>query len=131
MTLEGKALELFEGPNFAHLATVNPDGSPQVSPVWVHVRDGLIEVNTSRGRMKDRNMSKESRVALSITDASDPYVRASVQGEVVEQTEEGAVEHIDFLSEKYNGVTPYPNLTPGMVRVIYRIRPRKVHVTGG
>ena len=131
MTLEGKALELFEGPNFAHLATVNPDGSPQVSPVWVHVRDGLIEVNTSRGRMKDRNMSKESRVALSITDASDPYVRASVQGEVVEQTEEGAVDHIDFLSEKYNGVTPYPNLTPGMVRVIYRIRPRKVHVTGG
>lgn len=131
MTLEGKALELFEGPNFAHLATVNPDGSPQVSPVWVHARDGLIEVNTSRGRMKDRNMSKESRVALSITDASDPYVRASVQGEVVEQTEEGAVEHIDFLSEKYNGVTPYPNLTPGMVRVIYRIRPRKVHVTGG
>ena len=131
MTLEGKALELFEGPNFAHLATVNPDGSPQVSPVWVHARDGLIEVNTSRGRVKDRNMSRSPRVALSITDAKDPYVRASVQGEVVEATEEGAVEHIDFLSEKYDGVTPYPRLTPGMVRVIYRIRPVRVNATGG
>lgn len=131
MTLEGKALELFEGRNFAHLATINPDGSPQVSPVWVHARDGLIEVNTSRGRVKDRNMTKDPRVALSITEADDPYVRVSVQGEVVEQTEEGAVEHIDFLSEKYDGVTPYPNLTPGMVRVIYRIRPGRIHVTGG
>lgn len=131
MTLEDKALELFEGRNFAHLATINADGSPQVSPVWVHARDGLIEVNTSRGRVKDRNMSRDPRVALSITDAHDPYVRASVQGEVVEQTEEGSVEHIDFLSEKYDGVTPYPKLTPGMVRVVYRIRPRRVHVTGG
>lgn len=131
MTLEGRGLELFEGPNFAHLATVNPDGSPQVSPVWVHARDGLIEVNTVRGRVKDRNMTSEPRVALSITDAKDPYIRASVQGEVVGSTEEGAVEHIDFLSEKYDGVTPYPRLTPGMVRVIYRIRPRRVHVTGG
>lgn len=131
MTLEGKALELFEGRNFAHLATINTDGSPQVSPVWVHTRDGLIEVNTVRGRVKDRNMSKDPRVALSITDASDPYVRVSVQGEVVEHTEEGAVEHIDLLSEKYDGVTPYPKLTPEMVRVIYRIRPDRVHVTGG
>ena len=126
MELEGKALALFEGPNFAHLATVNADGSPQVSPVWVDVEDGLIRVNTARGRVKDRNMTRDPRVALSITDLDDPYIRAYVQGEVAEVTEEGAVEHIDDLSEKYDGVRPYPRLEPGMVRVIYKIRPTKV-----
>lgn len=126
MELEGKARALFEGPNFAHLATVNADGSPQVSPVWVDVEDGLIRVNTARGRVKDRNMTRDPRVALSITDLDDPYIRAYVQGEVAEATEEGAVEHIDDLSEKYDGVRPYPRLEPGMVRVIYKIRPTKV-----
>ena len=126
MELEGKARALFEGPNFAHLATVNADGSPQVSPVWVDVEDGLIRVNTARGRVKDRNMTRDPRVALSITDLDDPYIRAYVQGEVAEVTEEGAVEHIDDLSEKYDGVRPYPRLEPGMVRVIYKIRPTKV-----
>jgi len=126
MELEGKARALFEGPNFAHLATVNADGSPQVSPVWVDVENGLIRVNTARGRVKDRNMTRDPRVALSITDLDDPYIRAYVQGEVAEATEEGAVEHIDDLSEKYDGVRPYPRLEPGMVRVIYKIRPTKV-----
>lgn len=125
-TLEERALRLFQEPNFAHLATVNPDGSPQVSPVWVDVRDGLIQVNTARGRIKDRNMTRDPRVALSITDRNDPYVRASVRGRVVEVTEEGAVDHIHDLSEKYDGVRPYPSLRPGMVRVIYRIRPERV-----
>ena len=125
-TLEEKVLALFEGPNFAHLATVNADGSPQVSPVWVDVEGELIRVNTARGRLKDRNMTRDPRVALSITHRDDPYVRASVRGRVVEVTEEGAVEHIDLLSEKYDGVRPYPSLTPGMVRVIYKIRPERV-----
>ena len=121
-----KVLAMFEEPNFAHLATVNADGSPQVSPVWVDVEDGLIRVNTARGRVKDRNMTRDPRVALSITDREDPYRRGSVQGRVEEVTEEGAVEHIDLLSEKYDGVRPYPSLTPGMVRVIYKIRPERV-----
>jgi len=121
-----KVLAMFEEPNFAHVATVNADGSPQVSPVWVDVEDGLIRVNTARGRVKDRNMTRDPRVALSITDRDDPYRRASVQGRVAEVTEEGAVEHIDLLSEKYDGVRPYPGLTPGMVRVIYKIRPERV-----
>lgn len=126
MELEGKVRELFEAANYAHLATINEDGSPQVSPVWQDVEDGLIRINTARGRVKDRNMTRDPRVALSITDRDDPYTRAYVQGEVVEATEEGAVEHIDALSQKYDGVTPYPALTPGMVRVIYKIRPTKV-----
>lgn len=125
---QGTARELFEGRNFAHLATINPDGSPQVSPVWVDVEDGLIRVNTARGRVKDRNMTREPRVALSIVDQDDPYVRASVQGRVVEITEEGAEEHIHDLNEKYHGTRPYPALTPGMVRVTYSIEPERVTV---
>ena len=125
---EGTARKLFEGANFAHLATINADGSPQVSPVWVDVEDGLIRVNTARGRVKDRNMTRDPRVALSVVDQDDPYVRAYVQGTVVEVTEEGAEEHIHDLNEKYHGTRPYPSLTPGMVRVIYKIRPERVAV---
>lgn len=125
-TLEGPVRELFEKRNFAHLATINPDGSPQVSPVWVDLEDGLIRINTARGRVKDRNMTRDPRVALSIVDQEDPYVRAYVQGTVAEATEEGAEEHIHDLNEKYHGTRPYPALTPGMVRVIYKIRPERV-----
>jgi PPOX class probable F420-dependent enzyme len=111
---------------FASLATVMPDGSPQVTPVWFDYDGGKIRVNTARGRVKDRNMSLNARVALSIVDPENPYRHIQVRGKVAGITEEGADAHIDSLAKKYMGVDSYPYRRPGEVRVIYTIEPSSV-----
>lgn len=116
--------ELFEAPNIGHLATLNADGSPQLSPVWVDLEGDLLRVNSSRGRVKVRNVERDPRVAVSVFDRDDPEVRVLVQGRVVEITEEGAVQHIHALSRRHDGVD-FP-LTPEMTRVILKIRPERV-----
>lgn len=113
---------------FAHLATVQPDGSPQVTPVWVDTDGPYVRINTARGRVKDRNLARDQRVALSVTDPDDPYRYVQIRGRVAEATEKGADEHIDSLAKKYLGKDRYPFRQPGEVRVIYRIRPE--HVEG-
>jgi len=115
---------------FAHLATVMPDGTPQVTPVWFFYKDGKFVVNTARGRVKDRNMSKNARVALSIIDPDNPYAHVAVRGKVVRATEEGGGASIDALAKKYLGVDKYPNTRPGEVRVIYEIQPTSVSSMG-
>src|SRR5262245_30611393 len=101
---------------FAHLATVDPDGTPQVTPVWIEYDGEHFLVNSQKGRRKDRNMRKQGQVALSIQDPDDPYRYLGVQGRVVEISEDGAEQHIHKLSRKYNG-HDYKNLKPGDVRV--------------
>src|SRR3984957_20346747 len=99
-----KYLDLLEQKKaFAHLATVMPDGSPQVTPVWFDYKDGKFIVNTARGRVKDKNMSKNAKVALSITDPDNPYAHIAVRGTVSKVTEEGADASIDSLAKKYLG----------------------------
>jgi PPOX class probable F420-dependent enzyme len=115
---------------FAQLATLMPDGSPQVTPVWFQYKDGKFIVNTARGRIKDRNMSKDPRVALDIVDPDNPYMHLSVRGKVVRKTEQGADESIDALAKKYLGKDTYPNRRPGEVRVIYEIEPVSVSTMG-
>jgi PPOX class probable F420-dependent enzyme len=110
----------------AALATIMPDGTPQVTPVWFEVRDGFILVNTSRGRVKDLNMSRNPAVALSIVDPKDPYRYMQVRGVVVDQTELGGQEHLDHLSKKYLGLDHYPRSTEGQTRVTYTIKPTAV-----
>ncbi|MGH2739086.1 MAG: PPOX class F420-dependent oxidoreductase [Actinomycetota bacterium] len=117
---------VFDGKNFAHLATLMPDGRPQVTPVWVDVEDGLIRVNSAKGRVKDKNMRRDARVCISTHDQENPYERVVVFGRVVEITEEGAGEHIDALARKYQGVDRYEWLAPGEVRVTYKIKPERV-----
>lgn len=112
--------EILDGKNFLFIATLNPDGSPQVSPVWVESKDDLILINTSRGRVKERNMARDPRVAVSAYNHNDPYDKVIIRGEVVEITEEGAREHIDKLSQKYLG-KPYPWFQEGQTRVIIKI----------
>jgi len=121
-------LDLFEKRAFAHLATIMPDGSPQSTPVWIDYDGEYILVNTARGRQKDKNMSRNPDVAISILDPEDPYRYMQVRGIVAEATEEGAFEHIDKMAKKYLGYDKYPNHQPGDVRVIYKIKP--VHVSG-
>jgi PPOX class probable F420-dependent enzyme len=107
---------------FCCLATTMVDGSPQVTPVWFDVAEGLIRVNTARGRTKHRNMLERPKVALAIMDPKDPYRYLQVRGTVVSSSEEGGRAHIDRLAKKYRGWETYP-VVPGQVRVIFMIRP--------
>jgi PPOX class probable F420-dependent enzyme len=111
---------------FANLATLMPNGSPQVTPVWFDYTNGAIRVNSARGRVKDRNMKEGSPVALSILDPDNPYRYLQVRGKVRKVTEEGASAHIDALAKKYLGQDKYPYHQPGDVRVIYEIDPERV-----
>jgi len=115
---------------FANLATVMPDGSPQVTPVWFDYTNGRIRVNTAKGRVKARNMVEGSRVALSILDPDNAYRYLQVRGTVVNVTEAGGVAHIDSLAKKYLGKDVYPWHNAKDVRVIYEIEPKSVQVMG-
>jgi PPOX class probable F420-dependent enzyme len=115
---------------FANVATLNVDGSPQVTPVWVDFDGTHVLVNTAKGRVKARNFAREPRVALSIADPENPYRYLGIQGRVVEMTEIGGDAHIDKMAKKYLGKDSYPGRTPGEVRIIVRISPDKVHTNG-
>ena len=126
-TIPASHADLLTKQAFAHLATLNPDGSPQVTPVWVDFDGTNIIVNTARGRVKDKNMAQEPRVAVSIADPENPYRYLGIQGRVVEMTEKGADAHIDKMAKKYLGKDTYPFRAPGEVRVVVKIAPDKVH----
>ena len=115
--------DLFEKKAFAALATVMPDGTPQVTPVWIDFDGKNLIVNSARGRRKDKNMKVGGRVAVALTDPDNPYRHLQVRGRVAEVTEKGADEHIDRMAKKYLGKDKYPFRQPGEVRVIYKIEP--------
>jgi len=128
--IPGKYRDLFEKKAFAHLATIGADGSPQVTPVWVDFDGTHLRFNTAKGRVKDKNLRRNPRVALAIQDPDNPYRYMQVQGRVVEVTEHGADAHIDTLAKKYIGQDTYPWRRPGEVRVLYKILPEKVQTLG-
>ena len=115
---------------FASLATLMPDGQPQVTPVWFDFDGKNIIFNSARGRQKDLNVRRDSRVALAIIDPENPYRYLEVRGHVVDITQEGADHQIDKLAKKYLDKDKYPFGQPGEVRVTYVIRPEKVHGMG-
>ena len=115
---------------FANLATVMPDGTPQVTPVWFDYTNGKIRINSARGRVKTRNMKEGAPVALSILDPDNPYRYIQIRGRVGRVTEEGASDHIDSLSKKYLGKYKYPMRRPGEVRITFEIEPAAVQVMG-
>lgn len=119
--------QLFQGKNFAHFATLMKDGSPQVTPVWIDIDGNYILINTAEGRLKQKNVSRDPRVAVSVADQGNPYNMVTVQGTVVEQTTKGADAHIDKLAKKYMGVDKYPLRAPGEKRVILKIKPEQVY----
>jgi PPOX class probable F420-dependent enzyme len=125
-----KYRDLFDKKAFANLATIMPDGTPQVTPVWVDYDGEYILVNSARGRRKDKNMERNPSVALSITDPENPYRYLEVRGRVTEITEEGADEHIDKMAKKYLGQDKYPLRSPGEVRVLYKIKPQRTSQMG-
>jgi len=129
-TMPEKFRDLLTKKAFAHLATIMQDGSPQVTPVWFDFDGTHVRINSAKGRVKDKNMRRNRRVALAIQDPENPYRYLAVRGRVEEITETGADAHIDALTKKYLGQDRYPHRQPGEVRVVYRIRPERVSTMG-
>lgn len=122
--------DLFKKKAFAHLGTIMPDGSSQVTPVWCDFDGTHIRINSAKGRVKDKNMRRDKRVTLAIMDPDNPYRYLGVRGVVDEITEQGADAHIDSLAKKYLGQDKYPYRRPAEVRVLYKIRPERVFSMG-
>ena len=125
-----KFADLFEKKAFAQLATLMPDGSPHVSPVWCEYDGHHVVINTAKGRVKDRNMRRDPRVSLDIMDPENPYRHVSIRGRVTDYTEQGADQHIDKLAKKYLNLDRYPYRQPGEVRVVYKIEPERTFSMG-
>ena len=112
----------------AHVATLNEDGSPQVTPVWISTENGDVAINSAEGRLKPENLRRDGRVAISVTDPDNDYQPVLIRGRAKEITQEGADEHIDELAKKYLGEDEYPFRKPGEQRVKIVIEPEKVSV---
>jgi PPOX class probable F420-dependent enzyme len=109
---------------FAHVATINSDGSPQVTALWVDTDGEAVLINTAKGRVKHRNLVRDPRLAISIVDFENPYASLTISGRA-EFIDEGAVEHIRSLQEKYHGNRDF-HLEPGEERVIIRVVPERI-----
>jgi len=125
-----KYRDLFNKRAFASLATLMPDGRPQVTPVWCDIEGDLVIVNTAKTRQKDRNMRRDPRVALAVIDPENPYRYLEIRGRVVEITEHGADEHIDRMAKKYLGADKYPYRTASEQRVMFKIQPEHTTMMG-
>ena len=112
---------------FGFLATLMNDGSPQLTPIWFNTDGTHILINSAKGRVKDRNIKRDQRVAFVILDPNDPYRYIQIRGKVVEITTQGAREHIDKLSKKYTGQDKYTFSSSGEIRVTYKILPQSVN----
>ena len=112
---------LIDGPNFAHFATLMPDGSPQSVPVWVGREGDLLLICTGENSLKAKNTRRDPRVALSIIDFHDPYREAQLRGRVAERRPDGDCKYIDAVSHKYTG-KPFPFRNPeGRVTLVIEI----------
>ena len=122
--------DILDKPAFAHLSTLMADGSPQSSAVWVDTDGSTIVVNSAEGRLKDRNIRRDPRVAISVTDPENPYRSLMIGGRVAWISNEGADDHIDRMAKKYMGVDAYPFRQPDEVRVLYYIEPERIAAMG-
>jgi PPOX class probable F420-dependent enzyme len=128
MKLSDKAKRIIDAKSFAHVATINNDGSPQLSPVWVEREGDVVVINSEQKRRKVRNLRRDPRVSLAIQSPDNDYEYVEIRGKVKEITTAGGFEGIDRLGKKYMGVDKYPGNSPGDVRVVIRIEAE--HITG-
>ena len=122
-------LKFFADRNFAFISTINKDGSPQVTPTWIDFdeKHGLILINTAVGRLKQKNVSRDPRVSISMIDGRvNPYSMVTIKGKVIEQSKSEADEHIDKLARKYLNTDKYPAHSPKVTRIILKIKPEKI-----
>ena len=125
--LPEKARKLIEEPNLGYVATVMSDGSPQVTPVWIELSNGYICFNTAVGRVKEKNLRRDPRVAISVANRENPYDKIDLRGHVVDMIEgQEADEMIDRLAKKYLGEDKYPWRSPDERRVMVKVEPGSV-----
>ena len=128
--LSEKARALIARPVLASLATLNPDGSPQITPLWVDLDGDNVVFNTSQGRKKARNLERDARVAVTVIDPDDQYNVVAFQGTVIDVTTDGADAHIDALAKKYLGVDSFPMRSADEVRIHVRVRTDHIAMGG-
>lgn len=129
--IDGRSRELLEAKNFCHIATIGPDGKPDVAVVWVDVNGEDVLLNSAEGRTWPENLRRDPRAHLTVVNSEDPYEYVSIDGRVVEVTHDGADEHIDKLAQKYFGQERYPGRAPDEVRLLIRVKPETVSIRGG
>ena len=121
ITLSPEVIQLIDRPNFAHLATLMPDGSPQSVPVWVGREGEHIVICTGEGSLKAKNTRRDPRVALSIVDFTNPYEEVQIRGRIVERRPDPHLKFMDPISHKYTG-KPFPFRAPeGRVALIIAV----------
>ena len=126
--MDPKVENLFEGKNLVFIATINPDGSPQLTPVWGNYYDDHILINTAEGRVKHKNVKKDPRVAISVVDNDNPLNMTTIRGKVVEIIPDYDYLHINKLTKQYMGITEYPFKKENEKRIIFKIEPKKIFV---
>ncbi|HWW15330.1 MAG TPA: PPOX class F420-dependent oxidoreductase [Candidatus Dormibacteraeota bacterium] len=120
-TLSAEAKRLIDRPNFAHLATLMPDGSPQSTPIWTGREGDHIVICMSERSLKGRNTKRDPRVALSIVDFDNPYEEIQIRGRVIEHRPDPDLKIMDPISHKYTG-KPFPMRNPdGRVALIIKV----------
>jgi PPOX class probable F420-dependent enzyme len=124
-TLSAEEISLLQEAVLAHVATTMADGSPQVTPVWVDTDGEALLFNTAKGRVKHRDLVRDPRVAVSVTDRQNDYRTCVLRGRA-ELIEAGADAHIDKLAKKYLGADAYPFRKPGEERIIVRVVPQSI-----
>ena len=129
--IDDKSRALLQGKNFGHVATLREDGSVHTAIVWVDAEDNRVVLNTAEGRAWPKNARRDPRVTVTVPNAENPYEYTEIRGRVVEETHDGADDHIDAMSKKYLDQDEYPFRAPGEERVIFRIEPERVRYYGG
>lgn len=134
-TIPNTYRDLLDGPVYAVLTTLMPDGSPQSTIVWANYNGQYVKVNTAQGRQKDKNMRADPRVSLLVMDPQNPYRWLEIRGRVAEITPQGGVEHIEELSQLYMGKPFYGGYASAErrnkeVRLVVKIEPLKVNTYG-
>ena len=124
--MDDSVKQLLTGKSFAFVATLMKDGTPQITPSWIDFDGKSILINTAEGRVKQKNVLRNPSVAISIVDQNNPYVMLTIRGKVIEQTTNGADDHIDKLAKRYLGVDKYPFRSQNERRIILKVHPDKV-----
>ena len=124
--LDKKDLQrLLQGRNLAFISTLSRDGSPHITPMWADMEGDVILINTFESSAKSKNIKRDPRIAISVVESNNPYNMVSIKGRVIDQTTEGADEHLKKLAKRYLGIGKYYYREPNRKRVILKIKPEK------
>jgi len=124
------ARKLLQDPNFAMLGTIRKDGTPHVVPTWIDVDGDIVVLNSAEGRAWVTNVRRDPRITITVPSHENPYEYVEIRGRIVEDTHDGADDHIDAMARKYLGQDTYPYRTETEQRVKLRVEPDKVRHAG-